>query len=75
MQKNAKCASCTNRQNLTKKTRQGFERSIKSYPQFRVQKARKTELYTKLFTLSTKNVFFLEDLKLIKTNNCFVKKL
>ena len=75
MQKNAKCASCTNRQNLTKKTRQGFGCGKKSYPQFSAQKARKTELYTKLFTLSTKNVTFLKNLKLVKTNNCFVKKL
>ena len=44
----------------------------KSYPQLEARKYRKNELYTKLFTLSTKKSCFFHGFKGGKKNKCFV---
>ena len=46
---------------------------FKSYPHLKARKAPKIELYTNLFTLSTKNERFRSGGEEEKTNNCFVK--
>lgn len=44
---------------------------MESYPQLKARKYRKNELYTKLFTLSTKFMSFFRGKKPEKTNGCF----